>query len=292
MMILLILLCLLVTTIASPRKSRQVAVSLSADWPTLSVSPALEASEFFAEASQESFWEFTRRITKNANDDMLSNTNSVLAHTLITARSMVPPLYHTVLEVSLDTRAFAPAVEYQRQLALSSSRSVNNACSPQFKQGNAWAVIMWPDAPSQPVAACTPSDLDINRRPTPKSTTTSQPALQLNEHDHIYPSRPLSQDIPTIYLHGLIGTLSFQRYHNKLTSLAEEGNIVYVLRHAPNRDVAVSPVTYLRGFGVTLDLKSMEYKALDDQVLGGDDDDDENDDDDEKDDEDNESGIF
>jgi UDP-glucose:glycoprotein glucosyltransferase len=291
MMILLILLCLLVTTIASPRKSRQVAVSLSADWPTLSVSPALEASEFFAEASQESFWEFTRRITKNANDDMLSNTNSVLAHTLITARSMVPPLYHTVLEVSLDTRAFAPAVEYQRQLALSSSRSVNNACSPQFKQGNAWAVIMWPDAPSQPVAACTPSDLDINRRPTPKSTTTSQPALQLNEHDHIYPSRPLSQDIPTIYLHGLIGTLSFQRYHNKLTSLAEEGNIVYVLRHAPNRDVAVSPVTYLRGFGVTLDLKSMEYKALDDQVLGGDDDDDENDDDDEKDDEDNESGT-
>ena len=102
-------------------KSRSVSVSLSADWPTISLSPILEASEFFAEASQASFWEFTKRITNSqksqSNENKLDTTDKALAHTLITARTMAPPLYHTVLEVSLDTRAFAPAVEFQRQLA-------------------------------------------------------------------------------------------------------------------------------------------------------------------------------
>jgi len=263
--------------LADARKSRQVAVSLNADWPTLPISPALEASEFFAEASQASFWEFAKRLTRSADEEKLATTNAVLAHTLITARTMAPPLYHTVLEVSLDTRAFAPAVEFQRQLSLSSARAVDNACATQFAKGQAWSVIMWPGAPSRPVAACTPNDLDINRRPTAStaSVPAAVPAVVLNQHDHVYPSRPLSPDVPTIYLHGLIGTPSFHTYHTALVAMAEEGNIVYVFRHAPNPERAVSPVTYLRGFGVTLDLKSMQYNSLDDQVLGGDEDEEE-----------------
>jgi len=95
-----------------------------------------------------------------------------------------------------------------------------------------------------------------------------------NKHDHVYPSRPLSDDVPTIYLFALLGTPSYAAYHQKLRVLSDEGNIIYVLRHAPSPDVAISKVTYLRGFGVTLDLKSMEYKALDDQVLSDDDEED------------------
>ena len=246
-----------VVAAASPKKkkaSRSVAVSLSADWPTLAVSPALEASEFFAEASQASFWEFTKRITTGATADNLATTNAVLAHTLITARTMAPPLFHTVLEVSLDTRAFAPAVEFQRQLALASSNAVQGACSSQFAQGLAWSVVVWPDAPTQPVAACTPDALDINSRPVPSTLDTAEPvptpAVTVNEHDHMYPSRPLSPDVPIVYLQGLIGTPSFKVYHDKLVYLANEGNLVYVLRHAPTLEVAVSPVTYLRGMSI------------------------------------------
>mgnify|MGYP001275239810 FL=1 len=294
-------------------KSRSVSVSLSADWPTISLSPILEASEFFAEASQASFWEFTKRITNSqksqSNENKLDTTDKALAHTLITARTMAPPLYHTVLEVSLDTRAFAPAVEFQRQLAIAADRAISHACHTQFDSGEAWAVVMWPDAPTQPIAACTPASLDINRRPTPisyeknsqddnqdddeddqepkakektKDTTPStpiQPAVAMNKHDHIYPSRPLSKDIPIVYLFALIGTSSYSKYHQKLQRLANQGNIIYILRHSPTTSLSTD-VTYLRGFGVTLDLKSMEYKALDDQVLDGEDGEDNEDDDD------------
>ena len=94
----------------------------------------------------------------------VDTADGVLAHTLITARGMVPPLYHKVLEVSLDTRAFAPAVEAQRQVAEAALRQVDGRCTEQFEKGDAWAVISWPgvapDVDGHPVPVCTASDLE------------------------------------------------------------------------------------------------------------------------------------
>ncbi len=310
----LLLLLLLGVAAASAARSpssssRSVSVSMHAPWPTLPLSPALEASEFFAEASQASFWEFAKRIgqrlgaaegtasTESEESDAdvggvpVDTADGVLAHTLITARGMVPPLYHKVLEVSLDTRAFAPAVEAQRQVAEAALRQADGRCTEQFEKGDAWAVISWPgvapDVDGHPVPVCTASDLEAaleHAKPVQDFSLdmSEEVTTRITRHDHVFPSRTSlrsSQSAPTVFVYGLLGTTSFKKFHGALERLVSNGLVTYVYRHAPSpisSDRAL-PRTYLRGFGVTLDLKSMEYKALDDRALGGDNDDDDDD---------------
>ena len=292
--------------------SRAVSVSMHAPWPTLPLSPALETSEYFAEASQASFWEFSRRITEalskihgkvdgsgNSNAHLTGDT--VLAHSLIVSRGMAPPLFHKVLEVSLDTRAFAPAVEAQHQVSLAALEQVEGRCSEQFANGDAWAVISWPGVPVEanghPVPVCVASGLEsalehakpVQRLPSSASASATDESRRvttsISRHDHVFPaSVPVEMGAPTVFLYGLIGTQSFLSFHNLLEGLVAKGSVTYVYRHAPSPSSSenASLRTYLRGFGVTLDLKSMEYKALDDRALGGDEDEDEDDNDESK----------
>jgi UDP-glucose:glycoprotein glucosyltransferase len=74
-----------------------------------------------------------------------------------------------------------------------------------------------------------------------------------------------ARDLPVVTLHGQIGTDEFRAFHGHLASLCEKGQARYVFRHAPgDSDESLHTKIVLAGYGVSLDIKNMEYKTLDD----------------------------
>ena len=68
-----------------------------------------------------------------------------------------------------------------------------------------------------------------------------------------------------VILHGAIGTSSFCSAHKQLSAAVEKGEIVYSLRHHSAGMPVVEKSTQLKGYGVFLDIKNMEYKNVDDR---------------------------
>lgn len=50
------------------------------------------------------------------------------------------------------------------------------------------------------------------------------------KNDHIYPGANKT-DVPVVILYAEIGTKRFTSFHNALSKKAEEGTLIYVLRH-------------------------------------------------------------
>ncbi|EIN08165.1 glycosyltransferase family 24 protein [Punctularia strigosozonata HHB-11173 SS5] len=93
--------------------------------------------------------------------------------------------------------------------------------------------------------------------------------------DHIYPSvSPAAERPPhTAILYGSPASDNFRELHSYLLSLASgrDHRIEYVFRHMPvhARSGRTLHKTYLSGYGVTLDLKKMDYLAIDDRRTRG-----------------------
>ena len=68
-----------------------------------------------------------------------------------------------------------------------------------------------------------------------------------------------------ITLYGSIGSTSFCAAHSTLLPKAQAGEIRYTIRHYFKDVPEIDKVTQLRGFGVVLDIKNMEYKNVDDR---------------------------
>lgn len=83
-----------------------------------------------------------------------------------------------------------------------------------------------------------------------------------DEWDHVF-SRSTTTARKVI-LYGSIGTKNFCAFHAHLSRDAQSQEYTYAVRHAFPGEVPVSATSELRGFGVFLDIKNMEYKAVDD----------------------------
>ncbi|KAH8978341.1 UDP-glucose:glycoprotein glucosyltransferase-domain-containing protein [Lactarius akahatsu] len=83
--------------------------------------------------------------------------------------------------------------------------------------------------------------------------------------DHIYPT-PLSSPQRTAILYASFQSTNFRQLHSHLLRLssAPTPRVQYILRPIPP-DGVVRERGYLSGYGVTLDLKKMDYLALDDR---------------------------
>uniref|UniRef100_A0A3Q3JAS6 UDP-glucose ceramide glucosyltransferase-like 1 n=1 Tax=Monopterus albus TaxID=43700 RepID=A0A3Q3JAS6_MONAL len=90
-----------------------------------------------------------------------------------------------------------------------------------------------------------------------------RPKPYLYKNDHTYPG-VVKTDVPVVILYAEIGTKKFASFHKVLSEKAEEGKLIYVLRHfvAPRNML-------LSGYGVELAIKSTEYKAVDDTKVKG-----------------------
>ncbi|TRY97087.1 hypothetical protein DNTS_027277 [Danionella cerebrum] len=89
----------------------------------------------------------------------------------------------------------------------------------------------------------------------------SRPRPYLYKSDHQYPG-PNVTEMPVAILYAEIGTKDFNSFHKVLAERAQEGKLVYVLRHFVSE--AKAEKMLLSGYGVELAIKSTEYKAVDD----------------------------
>lgn len=130
----------------------------------------------------------------------------------------------------------------------------------------------------------------------------NRPKPYLYKNDHKYPGVN-GTDLPVVILYAEIGTRKFNTFHKVLAEKAEEGKLIYVLRHfvavscrlfnlnlnqsfirQTSRENAclrfiASPLVFqqepkeqhvlLSGYGVELAVKSTEYKAVDDTQVKG-----------------------
>jgi UDP-glucose:glycoprotein glucosyltransferase len=86
--------------------------------------------------------------------------------------------------------------------------------------------------------------------------------------DHIYP--PFGEAVRPSYAAVLYGNLespNFRALHSYLLSIASspERRVSYIFRPAPPATRDDTDRSYLSGYGVALDLKKMEYLAVDDR---------------------------
>jgi UDP-glucose:glycoprotein glucosyltransferase len=102
--------------------------------------------------------------------------------------------------------------------------------------------------------------------------TSSVQRPKLLTFDHIYPppSQTLEPPPRTAIFYASLDSPNFWALHSYLLSLADRPipHVEYVLRHIPPLTHRHTTRSYLSGYGVILDLKKMEYLALDDRNSG------------------------
>lgn len=90
--------------------------------------------------------------------------------------------------------------------------------------------------------------------------------------DHVYPSPASTLERPprTAILYASLSSDNFWELHSLLyaASRAPKPHLEYVLRSIPPTARDASKRSYLSGYGVALDLKKMDYLALDDRTQG------------------------
>lgn len=95
------------------------------------------------------------------------------------------------------------------------------------------------------------------------------PRPKLLTFDHTYPPASQTLDRPhrTVILYATLNSKNFRELHTYLYSQAGKAipNVEYVLRYVSPQEPRPSK-NYLSGYGVTLDLKKMDYLAVDDRL--------------------------
>ncbi|KAI0641470.1 glycosyltransferase family 24 protein [Trametes meyenii] len=102
---------------------------------------------------------------------------------------------------------------------------------------------------------------------------TSPASPKLLPFDHILPdpARTLTPPPRTAILYASLSSANFRALHSYLYAAASDPapHLTYVFRPVPPAVQDADTRTYLSGYGVALDLKKMDYLAVDDRLQGG-----------------------
>uniref|UniRef100_A0A8C1LCT3 UDP-glucose ceramide glucosyltransferase-like 1 n=1 Tax=Cyprinus carpio TaxID=7962 RepID=A0A8C1LCT3_CYPCA len=170
------------------------------------------------------------------------------------AGQFLTDLQVNLLKLSLSLRAYSPAVHAFQQIA--SDEPPPDGCT-------CFVVVHGQNA-------CSTKDMKKLLK-----TAAGRPRPYLYKSDHQYPGVN-GTDLPVAVLYAEIGTKEFNTFHKVLSERAQEGKLIYVLRHFVSE--TKNEKMLLSGYGVELAIKSTEYKAVDDtQVKVTTDNEDEND---------------
>jgi UDP-glucose:glycoprotein glucosyltransferase len=227
----------------------------------------MEASEIISDEKQggdpHKFWSFLEQYGSTAPSPNSADAKEHEEAAVQASEGLLDKVARDVFALAINIRAGAPLVELHNSIAKTHLKG--SGCG-----GSARVVV------ESKGFVCDPDKLVQTIFEDAPGDSAAAPAVETYDFDHIYPSREARADTPPkVVLYGIIGDKSFQDFHEPLVRLANDGKITYIARHAPflaPEDAGKSPSTFLKGFGVTLDLKSMEYKALDDRVPKVDDD--------------------
>uniref|UniRef100_A0A8C1V3H3 UDP-glucose ceramide glucosyltransferase-like 1 n=1 Tax=Cyprinus carpio TaxID=7962 RepID=A0A8C1V3H3_CYPCA len=203
--------------------------------------------EFIREDGEEKFWQFVDTVKE------LTSVRSYYNLIVKKAGQFLTDLQVNLLKLSLSLRAYSPAVHAFQQIA--SDEPPPDGCT-------AFVVVHGQNA-------CSTKDMKKLLK-----TAAGRPRPYLYKSDHQYPGVN-GTDLPVAVLYAEIGTKEFNTFHKVLSERAQEGKLVYVLRHFVSTK---NEKMLLSGYGVELAIKSTEYKAVDDtQVKVTTDNEDEND---------------
>ncbi|XP_046520535.1 UDP-glucose:glycoprotein glucosyltransferase 2 isoform X3 [Equus quagga] len=217
--------------------SKAVTAHLAAKWPETPL--LLEASEFMAEESNEKFWQFLETVKELAIYKQTESDYSYYNLILKKAGQFLDNLHINLLKFAFSIRAYSPTIQMFQQIA---------ADEPPPDGCDAFLVI-------HKKHTC-----KINEIKKLLKKATSRPRPYLFKGDHKFPTS--KENLPVIILYAEMGTRAFGKFHTVLSEKAQNGEILYVLRHYIQKPV--SQKMYLSGYGVELAIKSTEYKALDD----------------------------
>ncbi|XP_070264846.1 UDP-glucose:glycoprotein glucosyltransferase 2 [Myotis yumanensis] len=217
--------------------SKAVTARLAAKWPETPL--LLEASEFMAEESNEKFWQFLDTVKELAIYKQRESGYSYYNLILKKAGQFLDNLHINLLKFAFSIRAYSPTIQMFQQIA---------ADEPPPDGCDAFVVI-------HKKHTC-----KINEIKKLLKKATSRPRPYLFEGDHKFPTN--KENLPVIILYAEMGTRSFSKFHTVLSEKAQNGEILYVLRHYIQKPT--SRKMYLSGYGVELAIKSTEYKTLDD----------------------------
>uniref|UniRef100_A0A671PFV7 UDP-glucose:glycoprotein glucosyltransferase 2-like n=1 Tax=Sinocyclocheilus anshuiensis TaxID=1608454 RepID=A0A671PFV7_9TELE len=156
------------------------------------------------------------------------------------AGQFLTDLQVNLLKLSLSLRAYSPAVHAFQQIARD---------EPPPDGCVAFVVVHGQNA-------CSTKDMKKLLK-----TAAGRPRPYLYKSDHQYPGVN-GTDLPVAVLYAEIGTKDFNTFHKVLSERAQEGKLIYVLRHFVSEPK--NEKMLLSGYGVELAIKSTEYKAVDD----------------------------
>uniref|UniRef100_A0A8C1LCD3 UDP-glucose ceramide glucosyltransferase-like 1 n=1 Tax=Cyprinus carpio TaxID=7962 RepID=A0A8C1LCD3_CYPCA len=218
--------------------SKGVVASLQAKW---SMTPLLlETSEFIREDGEEKFWQFVdtvKELTVYKNGESVRSYYNLIVKK---AGQFLTDLQVNLLKLSLSLRAYSPAVHAFQQIA--SDEPPPDGCT-------CFVVVHGQNA-------CSTKDMKKLLK-----TAAGRPRPYLYKSDHQYPGVN-GTDLPVAVLYAEIGTKEFNTFHKVLSERAQEGKLIYVLRHFVSE--TKNEKMLLSGYGVELAIKSTEYKAVDD----------------------------
>uniref|UniRef100_A0A8C1Q1N2 UDP-glucose ceramide glucosyltransferase-like 1 n=1 Tax=Cyprinus carpio TaxID=7962 RepID=A0A8C1Q1N2_CYPCA len=196
-------------------------------------------SEFIREDDEEKFWKFVDTIqmfTSLSLESVRSYYNLIIKK----AGQFLTDLQVNLLKLSLSLRAYSPAVHAFQQIAR--DEPPPDGCA-------AFVVVHGQNA-------CSTKDMKKLLK-----TAAGRPRPYLYKSDHQYPGVN-GTDLPVAVLYAEIGTKEFNTFHKVLSERAQDGKLIYVLRHFVSEQK--NEKMLLSGYGVELAIKSTEYKAVDD----------------------------
>ncbi|KAM6934699.1 UDP-glucose:glycoprotein glucosyltransferase 2 isoform 2-T2 [Xenentodon cancila] len=218
--------------------SKGVTASLKAKW---SMTPfLLETSEFIGEDGNEKFWQFVDTVKELTVYKHGESVRSYYNLIIKKAGQFLTDLQVNLLRFALALRSYSPAVHASQQIA--NDEPPPEAC-PAFVSIHGQH-------------SCSTKDIKKLLK-----AASGRPKPYLYKHDHRYPGVNKT-DVPVVILYAEVGTKKFTSFHKTLSEKAEEGKLIYVLRHFVANPKPQKML--LSGYGVELAIKSTEYKAVDD----------------------------
>uniref|UniRef100_A0A7N6FDT3 UDP-glucose ceramide glucosyltransferase-like 1 n=1 Tax=Anabas testudineus TaxID=64144 RepID=A0A7N6FDT3_ANATE len=187
------------------------------------------AHTFIGEDGNEKFWQFIDTSVRSYYNLIIKKAGQFLTD-----------LQVNLLKFSLALRSYSPAVHASQQIA--SDEPPPEAC-PAFVSIHGQR-------------SCSTKDIKKLLK-----AAAGRPRPYLNKNDHTYPGATKT-DVPVVILYAEIGTKKFTVFHKVLSEKAEEGKLIYVLRHFVADPKPQKML--LSGYAVELAIKSTEYKAVDD----------------------------
>ncbi|KAM7403318.1 hypothetical protein PAMA_003984 [Pampus argenteus] len=241
MWLLWVLLLSLLSAVSGGADSKAVTTTLTTKWSETPL--LLEASEFLAEESQEKFWDF---VEANQNIEGEHDDTDQAYYDLIVkkAGALLSSVQVNMLKFALSLRAYSATVHSFQQIA--SNEPPPSGCSAFFNIHGE--------------KTCDTESLAALLKTAPQ-----RPKPYLFKGDHKYPGA--NPDAPVVILYGEFGKPDFQKLHQVILTVVNEGLATYVLRHYLTKPSGKK--VHLSGYGVELAIKSQEYKAKDDTQVQG-----------------------